>query len=141
MQKRNRSTSNPLKNQQYFLLEEIRGRWVSCGGDRCRMPEVHIYRTGVRHHRIEFAYDPNTVYNCPLWQRWGITFFYLYGRVGMSYDGKRRIAVLRLRRICPGGVAFMGYFRLTDKVLTIKINKNNESKNNDARGGTVLFHR
>ncbi|MDR3141829.1 MAG: DUF3876 domain-containing protein [Tannerellaceae bacterium] len=93
MQKRNRVASDPLKNQQYFLLEEIRGRWVSCGGDRCRMPEVHIYRTGVRHHRIRFAYDPNTVYNCPLWQWWGITFFYLYGRVGMSYDGERDVLV------------------------------------------------
>ena len=94
MQKRNRSMSDPLKNQQYFLLEEIRGRWVSCGGDRSRMPDVHIYRTGVYHHRIKFSYDPQTVFNCQLCHQWGVTSFYLYGRIQLSYDAERDILTL-----------------------------------------------
>ena len=94
MYKRNRSSSDPLKCQQYFLLEDIRGKWVSCGGDSSRMPEVHIYRTGVFHHRIKFSYDPNTVFNCPLWHRWGVTLFFLYGRIQLSYDAERDILTL-----------------------------------------------
>jgi len=94
MQKRNRSTSDPLKNQQYFLLEEIRGRWISCGGDSSRMPQVDIYSTGAYHHRIKFSYDSQTVFNCPLWHKWGVTSFYLYGRIQLSYDGDRDVLTL-----------------------------------------------
>jgi len=94
MNKRNKSTSDPAKNQQYFLLEEIRGQWVSCGGDRSRMPEVHIYRTGTYHHRVKFSYDSHTVFNCPLWHRWGVTSFYLYGRIQLSYDAEKDILTL-----------------------------------------------
>jgi len=94
MNRRNRSTSDPLKTQQYFLLEEVRGKWVSCGGDRSRMPEVHIYRTGVHHHRVRFCYDPQTAFNCRLWHRWGVTYFFLYGRIRLSYDAERDVLTL-----------------------------------------------
>jgi hypothetical protein len=94
MQRRIRSTSDPLRYRQYFLLEEIRGKWVSCEGAGCGMPSVHIYRTGVYHHRIEFSYDARTVFNCPLWHKWGTTSFYLYGRIQLSYDGERDILTL-----------------------------------------------
>jgi len=67
-------------------LADIRGKWVSCGGDRSRMPEIDIYRTGRCHHRIKFSYDPQTVFNCPLWYRWGVACFYLYGYIRLSYD-------------------------------------------------------
>lgn len=94
MYHRNKSTSDPLKRRQYFLLEEIRGKWVSCGGDRSRMPQVHIYRTGVYHHRIKFSYDLHTVFNCHLWHRWSVTYFYLYGRIRLSYDAERDVLTL-----------------------------------------------
>lgn len=91
MQKRNNSQSNPLRNQQYFMLEDIRGKWESCSGDRSRMPKLHIYLSGKFHHRVEFSYNPQTVFNCPLWHRWGIASFYLYGRIRLSYDAERDI--------------------------------------------------
>lgn len=58
------------------------------------MPQVHIYRTGVYHHRIKFSYDLHTVFNCHLWHRGGVTYFYLYGHIRLSYDAERDVLTL-----------------------------------------------
>jgi hypothetical protein len=93
MYKRNKSTTHPLTAHKHFLLHEICGRWVSCGGDRSRMPDVQIYHTGAQ-YRIKFSYDPQTVYYRPVQQWWGVASFYLYGRVGLAYDAERDILTL-----------------------------------------------
>lgn len=83
------NVSDPCAARTYFPLKEIVGRWVSLGGS----PEVRIVFTGTR-CRLEFSYDAATVFTCPIRQQWGVTFFYLYGRIKISYDVERDVLVL-----------------------------------------------
>ena len=73
----------------HFPLREVCGRWVS----RCGSPQVRIFFTGT-HYRLEFSYDPATVFTCPVRRMWGVTFFYLYGRIRISYDAERETLML-----------------------------------------------
>ena len=89
MCRKNRSVSDPFAAWKHFSLREIAGHWISLDGS----PEVRIVFTGT-HYRLEFSYDVRTVFTCPIRQQWGVTCFYLYGRIGISYDAEREVLML-----------------------------------------------
>jgi len=89
MYRNNSIVTDPSAARTHFSLGEVCGRWVSL----CGSPDVRIVFTGTC-YRLEFSYDPDTVFTCPLRQRWGITFFYLYGRIPISYDAERDVLTL-----------------------------------------------
>lgn len=83
------SISDPFAIRAHFPLQEVTGRWVS----PCGSPRVHIVFKG-RSYRLEFSYDADTVFICPIFQKWGVNYFYLYGRIKITYDAGRDILVL-----------------------------------------------
>ncbi len=83
------SVLNSMSARTHFPLREVCGWWTSLGG----APDVQIVFTGT-HYRLYFKYSTATVFTCPLRQRWGITFFYLYGRMELTYDGERDVLSL-----------------------------------------------
>lgn len=83
------SVTDPMAERTHFPLREVCGRWTSLGGS----PDVQIVFTGT-HYRLDFSYDNATVFTCPIRQQWGVTFFYLYGRIGMIYDSEREVLTL-----------------------------------------------
>ncbi|GHT57631.1 hypothetical protein AGMMS50239_00320 [Bacteroidia bacterium] len=89
MFRNNSNVPDPCTARTHFPLREIAGRWVSPGGS----PEVRIVFTGTR-YRLEFSYDAATVFTCPIRHQWGVTFFYLYGRIRISYDAERDVLIL-----------------------------------------------
>ena len=89
MFRKNSSVSDPFAARMHFPLREIAGRWISLDGS----PEVRIVFTGTR-YRLEFSYDTSTVFTCPIRQQWGVTCFYLYGRIGLAYDREQEVLVL-----------------------------------------------
>lgn len=89
MFRKNSNVSDPFSARTHFPLWEACGRWVSGSGS----PDVRIYFTGKR-YRLEFSYDPATAFNRPIRQRWGVTYFYLYGRVGLAYEDERDVLLL-----------------------------------------------
>lgn len=89
MYRKDNSVIDPLTARTHFPLREVCGRWVSLGGS----PDVRIVFTGTR-YRLDFSYDTATVFSCPLRQRWGVTFFYLYGRIGLAYDAETDVLSL-----------------------------------------------
>ncbi len=93
MYRKNSTISDPFAAKTHFPLRDVVGRWVSRSGNG-RMPQVQIIHTGKHYYRLLFSYDPQTAYNCAVWQRWGVTWFYLYGRVGLAYDAERDILTL-----------------------------------------------
>lgn len=43
---------------------------------------------------MAFAYDAKTVLRRPLRQMWGLCYFDLWGRIGLSYDHERDVLTL-----------------------------------------------
>lgn len=77
----------------YFRMSEIAGRWRSREGS----PSVSIYRNERRRdggYHVAFAYDADTVLRRPLRQAWGLCYFSLWGRIGLSYDDERDVLTL-----------------------------------------------
>lgn len=83
------SVIDPMAARTHFPLREVCGRWTSLSGS----PDVQIVFTGT-HYRLDFSYDAATVFACPVRQQWGVTFFYLYGRIEMIYDSEREVLTL-----------------------------------------------
>lgn len=81
--------TGPATVRTQFPLQEMCGRWVSL----CGSPGVRIVFTGT-HCRLDFSYDAATVFTCPI-RRWrGVTFFYLYGCIKISYDAEKETLLL-----------------------------------------------
>lgn len=77
----------------YFRMSEIAGRWCSREGS----PEVRIYHNEARRaggYHVAFSYDAKTVLRRPLRQMWGLCYFDLWGRIGLSYDHERDVLTL-----------------------------------------------
>ena len=80
----------------YFRMSEIAGRWCSREGS----PEVRIYHNEARRaggYHVAFAYDAKTVLRRPLRQMWGLCYFDLWGRIGLSYYHERDVLTLAPR--------------------------------------------
>lgn len=45
-------------------------------------------------YHVAFAYDAKTVLRRPLRQMWGLCYFDLWGRIGLSYDHERDVLTL-----------------------------------------------
>ncbi|MFR6717735.1 hypothetical protein [Alistipes putredinis] len=61
-------------------------------------PEVRIYHGEARRaggYHVAFAYDAKTVLRRPLRQMWGLCYFDLWGRIGLSYDHERDVLTSR----------------------------------------------
>lgn len=88
----NRNKSKPysaLQIQTSLPLRNICGTWVSL----CGSPKLKIYHDGSR-FRLQFSYKHDTAFTVPLCQSWGITFFYFYGMIKITYDDERDMLLL-----------------------------------------------
>lgn len=65
-------------------LREICGTWTSF----CGSPDLRIFHDGSR-YRLQFLYRQDTAFTVPLYLGQGITFFYFYGIVCITYDDER----------------------------------------------------
>jgi len=75
--------------QTIFPLPDICGTWVSL----CGSPNLKIYHDGSR-FRLLFSYKHDAAFTVPLSQSWGITFFYFYGMICITYDDERDMLLL-----------------------------------------------
>ncbi|WP_176221468.1 DUF3876 domain-containing protein [Massilibacteroides vaginae] len=70
--------------RNHFPLREICGTWVSL----CGSPGIRIFHDGSR-FRLQFSYKQDAAFTVHLCQSWGITFFYFYGMMQITYDDER----------------------------------------------------
>ena len=88
----------------YFRMSEIAGRWVQPRRGRRRYGYTTTKHAGPAVTTWPFAYDAKTVLRRPLRQMWGLCYFDLWGRIGLSYDHERDVLTPRgIRRLLPRG--------------------------------------
>ena len=89
MKRQNSKPYSALQVRNHFPLREVCGTWVSL----CGSPGIKIFHDGSR-FRLQFSYKQDAAFTVPLCQSWGITFFYFYGMMQITYDDERDLLLL-----------------------------------------------
>jgi len=89
MKRKNSKPYSAPQVRNHFPLREICGTWVSL----CGSPGIRIFHDGSR-FRLQFSYKQDAAFTVPLCQSWGITFFYFYGMMQITYDDERDLLLL-----------------------------------------------